>query len=175
MSRQTVKKYIGIHSLPKKSSYNQLDKHMIYIKERLLQEPSLQLRELWYELQQQGYNGAYTTLSENLKKAGVIMGKKSKIVQFSRLSDLLWTPSKASILLFKDADALSVKQKNTLASICEKSHTLTKALQLVRHFRVLVKTKSGNQLNGWILQAIDSRLKDIGGFAQSMKQDFLSI
>jgi hypothetical protein len=41
---------------------------MVYIKERLLQEPSLQLRDLWYELQQQGYNGSYTTLSENLKK-----------------------------------------------------------------------------------------------------------
>jgi DNA-binding NarL/FixJ family response regulator len=46
MSRQTVKKYIAVHSLPKKSSYNQLDKHMVYIKERLLQEPSLQLRDL---------------------------------------------------------------------------------------------------------------------------------
>ena len=67
---------------------------MVYIKERLLQEPSLQLRDLWYELQQQGYNGAYTTLSENLKKAGVMMGKKSKIVQFPILSDLLWIPSK---------------------------------------------------------------------------------
>ena len=87
MSRQTEKKDIAIHSLPKKSSYNQLDKHMIYIKERLLQEPFLQLRDLWYELQQQGYNGAYTTLSENLKKASVIMGKKSKNVQFPRLSD----------------------------------------------------------------------------------------
>ena len=63
MSRQTVKKYIAIHTLPKKSIYNQLDKHMDYIKERLLQEPSLQLRDLWYELQKQGYNGAYTTLS----------------------------------------------------------------------------------------------------------------
>jgi len=50
MSRQTIKKYIAIHSLPKKSSYNQLDKHMVYIKERLLKEPSLQLRDLWYEL-----------------------------------------------------------------------------------------------------------------------------
>ena len=39
MSRQTVKKYIAIHSLPKKSSYNQLDKHLIYIRERLLQDP----------------------------------------------------------------------------------------------------------------------------------------
>lgn len=101
MSRQSVKKYIVIHSLPKKSSYNQLHKHMIYIKERLLQEPSLQLRHLWYELQQQGYSVAYTTLSENLKKAGVIMGKKSKNVQFPRLSDLLWTPSKASVLFSK--------------------------------------------------------------------------
>jgi DNA-binding NarL/FixJ family response regulator len=33
MSRQTVKKYIAIHSLPQKSSYNQLDKHMIYKRE----------------------------------------------------------------------------------------------------------------------------------------------
>jgi len=175
MSRQTVKKYIAIHSLPKKSSYNQLDKHMVYIKERLLQEPSLQLRDLWYELQQQGYNGAYTTLSENLKKAGVMMGKKSKIVQFPRLSDLLWTPSKASILFFKDVDALSNKQKNTLISLCEKSHTLTKALHLVRYFRFLMKTKAGNRLNEWISQAIDSGLKEIGGFAQSMKPDFQAI
>ncbi|WP_409021921.1 helix-turn-helix domain-containing protein [Dyadobacter sp. LHD-138] len=53
MSRQTVKKYIAIHSLPKKSSYNQLDKYMLYIKERLIQQPSLQLRNLWSELQQQ--------------------------------------------------------------------------------------------------------------------------
>lgn len=175
MSRQTVKKYIAIHSLPKKSSYNQLDKHLIYIRERLLQDPSLQPGNLWYELQQQGYTGAYTTLSENLKKAGVMMGKKSKFTQFPKLSDLLWTPSKASILFFKDVDALSNKQKNTLVGLCEKSHTLTRALQLVRHFRFLMKTKAGNQLNEWITQAIHSGLKEIGGFAQSMNPDFQAI
>jgi transposase len=175
MSRQTVRKYIAIDSLPKKISYNQLDKHLLYIRERLLQEPRLQLRNLWHELQQQGYTGAYTTLSESLKKAGVMMGKKSKFNQFPKLSDLLWTPSKASILFFKDVDALSIKQKNTLVSLCEKSPTLTKALQLVRHFRFLMKTKAGNQLNEWILQAIDSGLKEIGGFAQSMKPDFQAI
>ncbi|WP_090341912.1 hypothetical protein [Dyadobacter koreensis] len=106
-----------------KKNCNQLDKRMVYIKERLLHEPSLQLRDLWYELQKRGYNGAYTALSENPKKAGVMMSKKSKIVQFSRLSDLLWTQSKASVLFFKDVDALSNKQKNTLISLCEKSHT----------------------------------------------------
>ena len=67
------------------------------------------------------------------------MGKKSKIVQFPGLSDLLWTPSKASVLFFKDVDALSNKQKNTLISLCEKSHTLTKVL-LARYFRLLMKT-----------------------------------
>lgn len=35
-----------------------------------------------------------------------------------------------------------------------------------------MKTKAGNRLNEWISQAIDSSLKEIGGFAQSMKPDF---
>jgi transposase len=38
-----------------------------------------------------------------------------------------------------------------------------------------MKTKAGNRLNEWIYQAIDSGLKEIGGFAQSMKRDFQAI
>ena len=48
-------------------------------------------------------------------------------------------------------------------------------MSTVRHFRFLMKTKAGNQLNEWITQAIHSGLKEIGGFAQSMKPDFQAI
>lgn len=38
-----------------------------------------------------------------------------------------------------------------------------------------MKTKAGNRLNEWISEAIGSGLKEIGGFAQSMKPDFQAI
>src|SRR3546814_611710 len=73
MHRQTVKSYLDMETLPRKSQghVNALEKFFPYIKKRMEEEPDIFLTTLWDGLKSQGYNGAYTTLSAALRDYGI--------------------------------------------------------------------------------------------------------
>jgi len=120
MHRTTIRKYIVAESLPRRH-YNlptRLEKYLPYIVERLKEEPKLLLRHLLNQLEELGYTGAYSTLSEGLKYYGIRLGKSYVRTKMPKLSDIFWRPSKTSYPFFKDPGQLNKEQLTLLKNLC---------------------------------------------------------
>lgn len=83
MSRQTIKKYLDMETLPRKSygSNNAIERFFPYIKTRMEKEPTIFLTTLWEELKSKGYKGGYSTLSEALRYYDIRVGKKTGLTK----------------------------------------------------------------------------------------------
>jgi len=78
MNRTTVKKYLSVEVLMRKSyrEKGMIESYFNFIKQRMEEVPAIQLNTLWAELREQGYPGAYSTLSEALAYYDIRLGKK---------------------------------------------------------------------------------------------------
>ncbi|ALU28007.1 hypothetical protein HX045_15975 [Myroides odoratimimus] len=89
MSRVTVKKYELYDELPTIhcQSSTGIEKHLEYIESRIIQEPTILLKTLHFELKNRGYTGAYNTLSDSLKRFQISIGKaaRNKVILPSNL------------------------------------------------------------------------------------------
>lgn len=65
MNRTTVRKYLSVEVLLRKSyrERGMIESYLNFIKQRMEEVPAIQLKTLWVELWEQGYPGAYSTLS----------------------------------------------------------------------------------------------------------------
>jgi len=81
-----------------------MDKHMVIYKGGYSKNRRYNFVTYGMSFNNKGYNAEYTTHLKILRKAGVMMGKKSKIVQFSDYQ-IYYGTFKARFMFFKDVDA----------------------------------------------------------------------
>lgn len=145
MHRQTVKKYLTMKTLPRKSQshINPLEKFFTYIKKRMEEEPDILLTTLWQELKPQGYMGAYSTLSEALKFYGIRVGKKAGgTKKLPNRGAASFKPSSAAIWFVSPPQNLGDTQRQTIQELCTSCEDLHKAFTLVQSFRKMMAERS---------------------------------
>lgn len=179
MHRQTVKKYLDMESLPRKSigTGNVVEQYFLYIKKRMGEEPGLLLKTLWCELKEQGYPGAYSTLADALKYYNIRIRKKAVLTRkLPTRAGALFKPSTAAILFISGTDKLGFAQRKSIEGICKASETLKEAWRLSQSFRRMMVDKSGtSNLKQWIDQSIKSGISEMASFAKGLLTDYRAI
>ena len=178
LHRQTLKKYLDLEALPRKSqgSGNIIEQYFPYIKQRMEEEPGIYLTTLWNELKEQGYPGAYTTLSDAFKYYGIRIGKKARQTKAPSGAGLLFKPSTTAILFVSDQNKLNKSQLEIISKICKVSEVLRNTLALVKGFRTIMKDKTGNrELKQWIELSKQSGINEMASFAKGLLSDYDAI
>lgn len=180
MHRQTVKKYLDMDTLPRKSlgTANTVEQYFPYIKKRMEEDPDLFLTTLWNELKEHhGYPGAYTTLCEALQYYDVRIGKKAGLTRkLPTRAGASFKPQAAAILFVSRQDKLSDAQRKTVDELCAVSGDLLQAFTLAQSFRGMMSEKSGGKkLREWISQSSKSGISEMASFAKGLLSDYAAI
>lgn len=179
MHRQTIKGYLDMEALPRKSQggINPLEKFFPYIKERMEQEPDMLLTTLWKELRGQGYTGAYSTLSEALKYHGIRIGKKAGTnKRLPNRAGATFKPSTTAIWFVSEQANLGDAQRKIVEDLCASSKELEKAFLLAQSFRGMMAKRSGNiELRDWIVKSRQSGISEMASFAKGLLTDYTAV
>ncbi|MEQ9442959.1 MAG: ISL3 family transposase [Cyclobacteriaceae bacterium] len=179
MSRQTVKKYLDMEALPRRShrTGNTLEQYFPFIKKRMEEEPNLFLITLWKELKAVGYPGAYTTLSEALQYYGIRIGKKAGLTRkLPGRAGASFKPSTTAILFASNPDKLSDAQRKIIDELCIASDDLLKTFMLAQSFRSMMTERLGSRmLSSWIDQSRNSGINEMVSFAKGLLTDYTAI
>lgn len=172
MHRQTIKNYLNMETLPRKSQsqVNPMEKFFTYIKKRMEEEPGIFLTTLWQELKSQGYAVAYSTLSEALKFYGIRVGKKAGgTKKLPNRGAGSFKPSTAAMWFISPQQNLGDDQRKILQKLCTSCKDLHKTFSLVQSFRKMMTERSGNtELRKWIKKSSKSEVKEIASFAKGL-------
>lgn len=115
MSRRTIKRYLDMKTLPRRSQSrnNPIEKFFPYIRKLMEEESDILLTTIWQELKSQGYKGAYSTLSEALKYYGVQVGKKAgRTKKLPTQAGASFKPASTAIWFVSDQAKLKEGQQN---------------------------------------------------------------
>jgi transposase len=172
VSRITIRKYIHLDEPPRKSRPgSEILKFADYFKERIAQNPNIEVIQLWKEIREKGYRGGRSAVYEFLK-THTRFNKKMTIPFIPQQS---WTPSKVSLLMYKDESELSAGEQKLLRKLKAKSDDIRIAHDLLQEFKLLMENKRGCQLNQWISKTMNSPVIEFGAFAKGLKPDLIAV
>ena len=174
LHRQTVKKYMALETLPPRAiPINRVAKttpFLGYLATRW-EEGETNLRTLFLEIKKKGYKGSYPGVVRAKKIfAGSdpsTTNSKKERPNFRSLS-----ARRASIILSKDPEELSDKEKRFSESLLTNCQDIKTALPIAREFIQMVKEKTAQSLDPWLQKAIDSGIKRLEDFAKCIKSDY---
>jgi len=179
MSRQTIKRYQHMETLPRRSQsrINPLERFFPYIKKRIEEEPDIFLTTLWDGLKSRGYRGAYTTLSEALKYYGIRVGKKAGLTRKLPIrAGASFKPSTAAIWFVSDQAKLHKDCRKIVSELCSSFDDIKEIFKLAQSFRNMMAARSGNtELKEWIDRSTRSGIKEIASFAKGVRADYPAV
>jgi len=177
MNRTTVRKYLSVEVLMRKSyrEKGMIESYFNFIKQRMEEVPAIQLNTLWTELREQGYPGAYSNLSEALAYYDIRLGKKKACKKRPAHKGSFFKPSLAAMAFLAHEDRLSKEQKAIRFKLCRSSIVLKKTMSLVKEFRNMMQNRAGNELSGWIQEAKNSVVTELGTFAKGLLTDLKAV
>ncbi|RPH47213.1 MAG: ISL3 family transposase [Desulfobacteraceae bacterium] len=172
--RQTVKKYIKAEEYPKYEGKRTSNFDMF--RDYLSQENNRikTRRELYQIVIQFGFNGKYSSFTENLNKLweGTFPTKNKAIAVPKPI--VTWSTSKLSMMLYMNADRMNSYDNEFLNLLFENYPEIKHMAQLVKSFKDLFKNKEDGKLKIWIDDAMNSK-SGLKNFAANLLKDFQAI
>jgi transposase len=186
MSRTTVRKYFYAEAFPERAksqvSQRMLDAYLPYLESRH-QAGCEDAKQLWHELCEQGYPGAYVQVRRWLGqrrqavapttpgpyRAAVAAAIKertaqTKSVELPSYKQLAW-------LLIQKPEMLEPAATNILRQICQDAQ-IERTYQLVQQFRTMVRDHKPSKLEPWLSACAASNVADLVTFAAGIRQDY---
>lgn len=174
--RQPVKKYIHQEQYQKKECSRSTN--FDYFIEFLTQESSRDktYKELHQTIKTMGFTGGYTQFCYNMNLVWQNhFPSKTKWNTPLPLAPIkTWSPTKLSMMLYKDPEQLTEDDAKFMKLILEKDPQLNHMEQLVKKFKTLFVEKTDGQLKKWIEEATipESKLQN---FAKNLTNDFEAV
>ncbi len=171
LSLRTVQRWVAAGTFPERKPREQaspLDRYLPYLCERW--EAGCQnIARLFRELVEQGYQGSYASVRDNVVRL-LPTGRKNETSPPSK-APVLSTSRQATFLFLRRPETLSVEEQETLANLRQINPEVDRAYDLVQQFSQMVRTRSGEQLDGWLDQVERSALPEFQSFAAGVKKD----
>lgn len=171
ISLRTVQRWLASGTFPERKpreQTSQLDRYLPYLCERW--EAGCQnMARLFRELVEQGYRGSYASVRDNLVRL-LPSGRKNGTARPSK-APALATPRQATFLFLRRSETLSVEEQETVAKLRQINPEVDRAYALVQQFSQIVRTRTGEQLDGWLDQVERSELPEMQSFAAGVKKD----
>jgi transposase len=174
ISRTTVTRYKSLEYYPPKHIPKHQQSTVLPFKHYLIkrwEEGERNLKQLWREIQQQGYTGAAGSVYrffENLPKDG----QKLPLVELEVKN---WTPTKVQYLLSKAEENFKSGEKEFLSVLFELFPQAQLARKLALSFQAIFKNKEAKALPQWIREAKSSGIPALNNFATGLESDYSAV
>jgi transposase len=193
MSRVTVRNYFYAETFPhraqRKKSQSMLDAYLPYLESRH-QAGCEDAKQLWRELCEQGYSGAYSQVRRWMQqrrqtiapttpkrhREAVVSAIRERDAGRSRQVNPKALPSykKLAWLLIQEPETLAPEETATLRRICQNAQ-VDRTYPLVQQFRTMVRQHESAMLDPWLDACAASNIPDLVTFAASIRQDHAAV
>jgi transposase len=184
MGERTVHTYLSYSAFPEWQptvrlyrSSSQLDDYKPYLKEQWQQGRQLS-KELFEEIQQQGYQGSYMTvtrytrqLRQRQRESLNDLPGRGPAPKPTATDQKPLSAQRAAWLIMRRAESLSIEEKEILERLCQHP-VLSASIVLTQSFLNLVRQRLPEQLDDWLTAAKGSSIKAFQGFSKGLKEDY---
>ncbi|MEK6482581.1 ISL3 family transposase [Catalinimonas sp. 4WD22] len=181
MHRQTVKRYMALNVLPKKSYSHHMNAKGALTQDqknwitRRWTEDGLNANQIFKELKQQGYKGSASCIYRYVAHFSV-EGKVSQSPQKARKRGIPpYSAPKAMWLMVKPEDQLPESKQKQLKALLENHAQAGKSYPLVQQFISMVKYRKSEDLDKWIKEAKECDIIQMQRFAQGLERDYQAV
>lgn len=128
-------------------------------------------REVWREIQAQGYGGAY----QNVARIMAYLRRRQRLGDTSPSAPAGLTPRRAVGLVLLRPDDRRVEERQTVEQLKTLDPAIRQAVTLLEDFLRMIRDgpheHPREQLDPWIVQALGSGLPEFAGFVTKLGQD----
>lgn len=174
MPRVTIRKYIRMDVLPKKSSsrstnFDAFEQFLLHESNR-----GKLLTQLYAEICSEGFSGGYTQFCHNINE----LLKNNKLIPASCKIDPVasrtWSPQRLSMMIQMEIKDLNMDDKSFLQLLYSRSPMIKETADLINRFKNLFQTKEEGSLKKW-LEDVAKSSSGIKRFAKGIQSDFEAI
>ncbi|HVB25589.1 MAG TPA: ISL3 family transposase [Ktedonobacteraceae bacterium] len=177
LARNTVRRYLRLEGpvqpTPRPRQSSQLDPFYDYLCERFTDGCS-HASQLFEELHEKGYRGGETTVRSFVARlrtglSGIARppkhAKQGTPVSAASPRELRW-------LLAKREEELTPEEQHELKHLLENSQEVKELYSLLQSFLQMLRLRRPERLNGWMKQARESGIKELGSFVAGIERDY---
>jgi transposase len=137
-------------------------------------EGCTEVKQLWHDLQTQGYRGSYKSVWMFTR------GWQAPTVPVAPAPPVAAGPPartarQAMWLLTRAPDTLSDEEQAYRERLCERCPDVATAYRLVQAFQTMVRQRQVDQLDSWLEQAQACGVRELRRFALGLRQDYAAV
>ena len=184
MGERTVYTYLSYSTFPewqptvrRHRNRSQLDDYKSYLRKQWQQGRQL-TKQLFEEIQQQGYQGSYMTvtrytrqLRQNQRESLNDLPGRGPAPKLTATDQKTLSAQRAAWLIMRREESLSPEEKELLEQLCQHP-VLSASIELTQRFLNLVRQRLPGQLDDWLTGALNSSIKAFTNFAKGLKEDY---
>jgi len=167
----TVQRWLAAKEFPERKpreQSSQLDRYLPYLRKRW-EEGCHNMTSLFQELVKQGYKGSYASVRDNLIRL-LPQGRKMPLATSSK-TPALPTGRVASFLFILRPEDLETEEQERLIHLRLLRPEVDLAYELVQQFTQMLRTRSGEKLDAWLIRVANSHIPELLSFAAGIEQD----
>lgn len=124
---------------------------------------------LHQELVAQGYKGSYASVRDHLVRR--LPGGKKNATKGSKLSPAPRSSRQVMFLFLRRPLDLDKEERETLLQLRQSYPELDLAYDLVQEFARMLRTRTGEYLDGWLAKAVASQIPEFQSFVLGVERD----
>ena len=153
-----------------------LDPYKDYLKQRFSEDKSAIMKELWREIQLQGYSGSYNSVVSYLTQLKfelnvVELTGRPLTMRVKPLEEILPSIRSLSWSLFLGKERLKEAKSNQLNLLLQAIPKLASGYGLVQQFTGLMAQRSDSGLSEWLNEVEASEIEPLKSFGRGVKRD----
>ncbi|MBO0779691.1 MAG: transposase [Ktedonobacteraceae bacterium] len=132
--------------------------------------------QLHHELRERGYQGSYEAMRPILLR---IFPKEQKWQRIPAVKEedqaFPLSAREARWLFLRQPDQLTKREQQVLEQLCQMHEEVALAYQLVQQFALMVRARTGGQLDAWLEKVAQSPLSDLHPFVKGIRSDIEAV
>ncbi len=176
LTKMTVRKYRDMeqfHDQRTTARPSAVEPYRAFAEQRWA-EGCTEVKQLWQELQAQGYRGSYKSVwmfTRSWPVPTVLAAPGPPAVA----SPPARTPRQAMWLLTRIPDTLDDEEQTYRERLCELCPDLATAYPLIQDFQTMLRERRVEQLDDWLAQASACGVRELRRFALGLQQDYAAV
>lgn len=184
VSSRTVQRYLRASSFPERRARSDRGRSLVCpYQDYLIQQWNFghdRMRDLFRDLQQQGYTGSYLSLTRYIHRLRRGQPEPEAALSQPRFRTASWqrqtlTARRASYLSLQNPQTQSAQDKQLLHRLIEQNPNLTPVIEFAQAFAQLVRQRQPKQLDLWLQQAQEIDVELFERFAKSLQEDYEAV
>jgi transcriptional regulator with XRE-family HTH domain len=157
-----------------------LDPYKAYLKRRYFEDHFDNVKELWREIQSQGYSGGYSGVSTYLvqlkfEQGAIELTGNPVTKRVKPLEEPLPSIRRLSWSIFLAAHRLKERESDQLNLILQGEPKLFRGYTLIQQFRKLMAQRTDEGLSQWLNEVEGSELEGLKSFGRGVRRDEVAV